>query len=314
MTLKAHNGIPRIFDRHRIARQRIRAAHSPGTPFLIDRICADIAERLELIKRSFAAGVVIGAHRTRLAQQLTASGKAAWLAEADLAYRLVSDNAMHKQAKHGAKQAPGQGGPGFVADEEWLPLAPASLDLIIAPFTLHLVNDLPGTLTQIRTALAPDGLFMATLPGGDSLHELRHALIAAETELRGGAAARIAPFSDIRTLGGLLQRAGFALPVVDRDLITVRYDTPFGLIDDLRGMGQSGVVTANASPPLTRAIIARMAEIYSDRFADKDSRVRATFELTHLAGWAPHPSQQKPLRPGSAQISLADVLKPEDTD
>src|ERR1700691_3245789 len=197
----------------------------------------------------------------------------------------------------------------FVAtDEEALPFGDATFDLVVSALTLQFVNDLPGVLVQIRRALKPDGLFLAALLGGDTLAELRHSFAAAESEVEGGASPRVAPFADLRELGALLQRAGFALPVTDVDRVTVRYDTVFGLMHDLRRMGATNALLARRRTPLRRATLVRMAEIYAERFADNDGRVRATFEIVWLSGWAPHPDQQKPLKPGSAKTRLADVL------
>jgi hypothetical protein len=171
------------------------------------------------------------------------------------------------------------------------------------------VNDLPGALVQIRRALRPDGLFMACLVGGQSLNELRAALAAAEEEILEGVSPRVAPFVDLRDLGGLLQRAGFALPVTDVDTVTVRYDHLFALAHDLRSMGATNALALRDKRGLRRTVLLRAAEIYAERFSDADGRVRATFDLVWLSGWAPHESQQKPLKPGSAKMRLADALK-----
>jgi SAM-dependent methyltransferase len=178
----------------------------------------------------------------------------------------------------------------------------------VSLLALQGVNDLPGALIQIRRALKPDGLLVAALLGGGSLAELRQAFAQAEGELEGGASPRVAPFADLRDLGGLLQRAGFALPVTDSDLFHVRYASPFGLMRDLRRMGLTNALNDRRKTPLRRATLLRAAEIYAERFADPDGRVRATFEIVWLSGWAPHESQQKPLRPGSAKMRLADAL------
>ena len=189
-----------------------------------------------------------------------------------------------------------------------MPFGDGTLDLVVSALALQFVNDLPGTLVQIRRALKPDGLFLAALLGGETLTELRQAFAAAESEVEGGASPRVAPFADLRELGALLQRAGFALPVTDVDRLTVRYDSVFGLMHDLRRMGATNALFARRRTPLRRATLMRMAEIYAQRFADADGRVRATFEIVWLSGWAPHPSQQQPLKPGSAKARLADAL------
>jgi SAM-dependent methyltransferase len=197
---------------------------------------------------------------------------------------------------------------GLAADEEALPFAPAAFDLIVSGLALQGVNDLPGALVQIRRALAADGLFMACLIGGQSLQELRLVLAEAEEELLGGVSPRVAPFADLRDMGGLLQRAGFTLPVTDAEVLIVRYASIFGLLADLRAMGATNALMARDRRPLRRAVLMRAAEIYQSRFADADGRLRATFEFVWLSGWAPHESQQKPLAPGSAKARLADAL------
>ena len=198
--------------------------------------------------------------------------------------------------------------PFVVADEEALPFRDAAFDLVVSALSLQFVNDLPGTLVQIRRALKPDGLFLAALIGGDTLTELRQSFAAAESEIEGGVSPRVAPFADLRDLGALLQRAGFALPVTDVDRVTVRYDTAFALMHDLRRMGATNALLDRRRSPLKRATLMRMAEIYAERFADADGRIRATFEIVWLSGWVPHPSQQQPLKPGSAKSRLADAL------
>ena len=199
------------------------------------------------------------------------------------------------------------------ADEEALPFRDASLDLVVSVLALQFVNDLPGTLIQIRRALKPDGLLLAALAGGDTLIELRQAFAAAEAEVEDGVSPRVAPFSDVRDMGALLQRAGFALPVTDVDRITVRYGSPLALMHDLRRMGATNPLVERSRRPLKRATLMRMMEVYAERFSDPDGRIRATFEIVWLSGWAPHESQQKPLAPGSARQRLADVLGTRET-
>jgi SAM-dependent methyltransferase len=281
---------PQIFDR-RLLRQRLaRALASAGAApdFLMLRAADDLADRLGGVRRDFPRSLDLGSPSPHFALTVAASGRPAPLRAASLP------------------------GPGVdvVAEEEALPFAPASFDLVVSGFALQWVNDLPGALAQVRRMLAPDGLFLACFPGGASLVELRVALAEAEAEIRGGASPRVSPFVDLRDLGGLLQRAGFALPVTDVDSFTLRYDSLFGLIAELRAMGAANALIERSRRPLRRAILMRAAEIYAERFADPDGRVRATFELVWLSGWAPHESQQKPLAPGSAQMRLADALKP----
>ena len=197
----------------------------------------------------------------------------------------------------------------LVGDEEALPFAEARFDLAVSALSLQTVNDLPGALIQIRRILKPDGLFLGCLLGGASLRELRSALAVAESELYGGISPRVAPFADVREMGGLLQRAGLALPVADSEPLTVRYRDMFALMADLRAMGATNALVARLRKPSSRKLFLRAAEIYAERFSDPDGRVRATFELVFVSGWAPHESQQKPLRPGSAKVRLEDALK-----
>ena len=191
------------------------------------------------------------------------------------------------------------------AGAETLPSRRRSLDLVVSALALQFVNDLPGVLAQIRRALRPDGLLLAAMIGGDSLTELRQAFAAAEAECEGGVSPRVAPFADLRDIGALLQRAGFALPVTDVDRVVVRYDNAFALMQDLRRMGAANVLIERRRTLSRRATLLRMAEIYAERFADADGRIRATFDIIWLSGWAPHASQQQPLKPGSAKASLA---------
>jgi SAM-dependent methyltransferase len=196
----------------------------------------------------------------------------------------------------------------IAADEEALPFRDASLDLVVSVLALQFVNDLPGTLIQIRRALKPNGLLLAAMVGGESLFELREAFAKAETEVEGGVSPRVAPFADLRSLGALLQRAGFALPVTDVDRVAVRYASPLALMHDLRRMGAGNILVERRRTPLRRATLRRLIEIYAERFADADGRIRATFDIVWLSGWAPHESQQQPLKPGSARTRLADAL------
>jgi SAM-dependent methyltransferase len=195
-----------------------------------------------------------------------------------------------------------------IADEELLPFRAESLDLVISALALQFTGDLPGTLVQVRRALKPDGLFLASFLGGDTLSELRASFAAAEAELTGGASPRVAPFAELRAVGGLLQRTGFALPVIDEERVVVRYADAIALMRDLRAMGASNALVERERRPLRRSVLIRAAEIYGERFADGDGRIRATFDVISLSGWAPHESQQKPLRPGSARTRLADAL------
>jgi SAM-dependent methyltransferase len=281
---------PMIFDRALLRQRRRRAAALGPANFLLDRVADDLAERLATVLRRFDLAVDLGtpgeAVRTALAR-LESVG------------RIVAADVMPDPAR----------GEIFVAaDEEALPFGDATLDLVVSALALQFVNDLPGILVQIRRALKPDGLFLAALLGGETLTELRQSFAAAESDIEGGVSPRVAPFADLRDLGALLQRAGFALPVTDVDRVTVRYDSVFGLMHDLRRMGATNALLARRRTPLKRATLHRMAEIYAQRFADDDGRLRATFEIIWLSGWAPHPDQQQPLKPGSAKARLADAL------
>jgi SAM-dependent methyltransferase len=254
--------------------------------FLLERVAGDLAERLSAVLRTFEVAVDLGTPSDAVRRVL-----------ADRVGRLIT-------IRVGSPSEP----PAIAADEEALPLRDASVDLVVSLLALQFVNDLPGTLIQVRRALKPDGLFMAALAGGDSLIELREAFAAAEAEVEGGTSPRVAPFADLRDLGALLQRAGFALPVTDVERLTVRYDTPLALMHDLRRMGAANALVERRRTPLRRATLRRMVEIYADRFADPDGRLRATFEIVWLSGWAPHASQQQPLEPGTAKTRLADAL------
>ncbi|AXK82046.1 methyltransferase domain-containing protein [Pseudolabrys taiwanensis] len=282
---------PIIFDRHLLRARRARARKLGPATFLVDRVADDLAERLAAVLRSFDVGIDLGTPTDAVRRAAAAGGKVGTL--------IAVEPDVVSQGKGFLRVA---------ADEEALPFADASLDLVVSALSLQTVNDLPGTLIQIRRALRPDGLFLAALIGGDSLSELREAFAQAESEIEGGLSPRVAPFADLRDLGGLLQRAGFALPVADSDRLTVRYDNAFGLMRDLRAMGATNVLTERRRAPLKRATLLRMAQIYAERFADSDGRLRATFEIAWLSGWAPHESQQKPLKPGSATVRLADAL------
>jgi NADH dehydrogenase [ubiquinone] 1 alpha subcomplex assembly factor 5 len=285
------------FDRALLRRRRDRravgfAAHD----FLAREIAERLAERLDDIKRRFPRAVALGAGGGCLAEALAGRGGIAQLVQCDLSPAML---ATAERDGDGLRA---------VVDEEWLPFATGSLDLIVSGFGLHWVNDLPGALIQIRRALKPDGLFLAALPGGGSLHELRGALTRAESELEGGVSPRVAPFVDIRDLGGLLQRAGFALPVIDCDTLTVTYGDALALMRELAAMGESNVLRERRKTFTRRATLLAAAAHYCEMFGDADGRVPATFEILYLAGWAPHESQQRPLKPGQGQISLAAAL------
>lgn len=282
-----------LFDQDLIVarKKRALAQAAPGAAFLAERVAEDLGDRLAPVERRFAEAVALHCITPHAADAIAASGKA------DRITRVEADAAFLG------------GAGGLLAPPDRVPLAPQSADLVVSLLSLHEANDVPGQLIQIRRALRPDGLFLGALAGGGTLAELRDSLLAAETETSGGAAPRVMPFADVREAGALLQRAGFALPVADVDTITVRYDTMFGLLRDLRAMGATSALAERPRRPARRELFRRAAELYAERHSDRDGRVRATFSIVWLSGWAPHESQQKPLRPGSAQASLRDFLE-----
>ena len=286
------NAPPKIFDASLVRLRLARALRGGAVDFLLARAVEDLLDRLGAIKRAFPRVLDLGTPTP-----LLATGLAPRMAE-----RLV------RAAPISEAVGVGPWGGGNVADHEALPFEPESFDLVVSALSLQFVNDLPGALVQIRRVLAPDGLFLGCLIGGQTLHELRSVFAQAEEAITGGASPRVAPFGDLRDMGGLLQRAGFALPVADIDSVTVRYENVFALMRDLRAMGATNALDQRSRRPLRRAVLMRAAEIYAERFADADGRIRATFELIWLSGWAPHQSQQQPLRPGSAKMRLADAL------
>ena len=282
-------GPPRIFDHALLDRHRRRtlASRIDGADFLLRRVVDDLLDRLATVKRTFALAADFGTPSPLLAAAISSTRQADRVLRLD---RIAETS------------------PDVIADPEALPFAPASLDLAVSALALHWVNDLPGVLRQVRDALKPDGLFLAAFLGGDTLTELRQSLTIAESETRGGASPRVAPFVELRAAGALLQRAGFALPVIDLERHVVRYDDALALMRDLRAMGATSVLVERNRRPLARSTLLRAASIYAERFADPDGRVRATFDVISLSGWAPAANQQKPLRPGSATMSLADAL------
>ncbi|MGH6958497.1 MAG: methyltransferase domain-containing protein [Caulobacteraceae bacterium] len=290
------SGPPRLFNRALHRRRLARAAAGFGeASFLKRRAAEDIVQRLETIRREFPRAVDLGARDGAFARALADSealAKVGFLVETDLSEAMLQ----------------GRGGALVAADEERLPFAEGSLDLVVSSLALHWTNDFVGALIQIRQSLKPDGLFLGAMLGGSTLFELRAALTTAELELRGGAGPRVSPFADAYDAAGLLQRAGFALPVADVDKVTVRYAHLVGLLADLRAMGETSVLVEGAGRPLNRSVLSRAGEIYAERFAGPDGRIEATFEIVTLTGWSPHESQQKPLRPGSARMRLADAL------
>ncbi|MCP4329172.1 MAG: methyltransferase domain-containing protein [Alphaproteobacteria bacterium] len=283
-----------VFDRAVVRRHRRRAAACLAShDFLIREIAERLADRLVDVKRRFPLALDVGCHSGQIGGVLHGRGGIDTLIQTDLAVEMA-------ERASGLRVA---------ADEEFMPFADHSLDLVLSNLSLHWVNDLPGALIQIRRMLRPDGLFLASLLGGETLHELRSALLDAELKVSGGAAPRVSPFADVRDAGGLLQRAGFALPVVDTDTVTVTYADAMALMRDLRGMGETSAVRERPLGFTRRDVLARAAAIYATQFGDAAGRIRATFQVIYLTGWAPDiESQQQPLRPGSARTRLADAL------
>jgi SAM-dependent methyltransferase len=268
---------PILFDRALLRARQDRARRDGPVAFLFERVAEDMEERLAAVTRPFSD-----------AAEIWTPGE---LLRKPVVDRFKSITRME------------------VSETEALPLAPESLDLAVSALAFQFVNDLPGVLAQIRRALRPDGLLLAAMIGGDTLTELRQAFAQAEAECEGGVSPRVAPFADLRDIGVLLQRAGFALPVTDVDRVVVRYAHAFALMADLRKMGATNIMIERRRTPTRRATLLRMAEIYATRFADPDGRLRATFDVIWLSGWAPHESQPKPLRPGSAKASLEAAVK-----
>lgn len=281
------------FDRRLLRLRRDRAAADlHRVVFLLEAAAGQLVDRLADTTRRFERALILGAHTGLVAPLLEASGKVGTIVSSD------TSTSMAARAT----------GMRVIADEEALPFADEAFDLIVSPLVLHWVNDLPGTLVQCRRCLRPDGLFLAAVLGGDTLVELRQAFLVAESEVTGGAAPRVAPFAAVSDLGGLLQRAGLALSVADSDRLTARYPDPFVLMREIRAMGAANVPAGGHVRPLRRDVLRRLAQVYGERFSDPDGRIRATFEIVYLTGWAPHESQPKPLAPGSARTRLADAL------
>jgi NADH dehydrogenase [ubiquinone] 1 alpha subcomplex assembly factor 5 len=301
--LPAADAAMRIFDRQLLRQRRNRAA--PGLAshdFLLQETAERLAERLVMIRRDFTAMLDLGCHHGIMQARLVDAGKASpgFCVHADLSPGMIHAARLHDHADRMH----------LVADEETLPFAAASFDLIVSNLGLHWVNDLPGCLLQIRRALRPDGFFIAAMLGGETLVQLRHALLSAEVELHGGASPRISPMANLQDMAGLMQRAGFALPVIDHDALTVCYPDFLRLLRDLRGMGASNALYARSRRPMSRTLLAAAAGAYASRFVDDDGMIPASFDVIYLAGWGPAPDrQQQPARRGSARHSLTDALK-----
>ncbi len=283
-----------LFDTDLIARRRRRALRRPvaGADFLMRLAAEELAERLSVVERHFEKAVEMQGATGAVAEACLATGKIGSLT------RIEMPDAFR----------PGVA-PVLERPLELLGLEPESVNLLLAPLCLHVTNDTPGLFIQARRALHPDGLFLALIPGAGTLAELKDVLLETEAALYGGASPRVIPFPDVRDVGGLMQRAGFALPVVDADMRTVRYDTLFELMKDLRAMGMTNPLTGRSRVPVSRRFFLKAAELYAERHSDPDGRIRASFHFIHASGWAPHESQQKPLKPGSAITRLSDALK-----
>jgi NADH dehydrogenase [ubiquinone] 1 alpha subcomplex assembly factor 5 len=286
----------RIFDRSLVRKHRDRAASGfAAHDFLIREVAERLADRLDDVTRRFPVALDLGCHTGEMADTLKGRGGIETLIQCDLSPAMAGRAALN-------------GHPTLVADEEWLPFAPASFDLVISNLSLHWVNDLPGTLVQIRRILKPDGLFIAAVLGAGTLAELRQSLMEAELAEEGGVSPRVSPFADVKDLGSLLQRAGFALPVVDSDAIGVTYADPMRLLADLRGMGEANAVAEQRKGLTRRATLLHAISAYQSHFAGPDGRLPATFQVMTLTGWAPHPDQPKAAMPGSATHHLSDIL------
>lgn len=284
-----------VTRRREKARDRATATGDETAAFLLDIAGRELADRLAVVERRFETAIELHGGTGIAARQALATGKVGTI------------NRIETSAAFGAPDD--KSGDEIVsALLDDVPIEPQSVNLVISPLALHLVNDIPGMFIRIRRALKPDGLFLAAIPGAGTLAELRDVLLSAEAEITGGASPRVIPFIDVRDTGALLQRAGFALPVVDAENYTVRYDSLFPLMRDLRGMGMANPLAGRSRVPVTRRFFMRAAELYAERYSDADGRIRATFSIIYASGWAPHESQQQPLKPGSAKMRLADAL------
>ncbi|MGQ0664471.1 MAG: methyltransferase domain-containing protein [Pseudomonadota bacterium] len=293
--------VQKVFDRRAVRRHRDRAAkHLSDHDFLFREVGQRLVERLELVKRRFPVALDLGAHGGTLGALLGGRGGIETLVQCDLSPRMAAR----------ARAALPPAAPPLVVtgDEEWLPFGPRVFDLVLSCLSLQWVNDLPGALVQIRAALKPDGLFLGAVFGPDTLVELRRALIEAELAERGGAGARVSPFVEVREAGALLQRAGFSLPAVDADVVTVTYASALDLMRDLRGMSESNAIAGRQRHFTRRSTILRATAIYADSFADRSGRVPATFQIVTMTGWAPHASRPRPLKPGAAARRIAQAL------
>ena len=298
--------LPQIFDRLAWQHNRDRAAtRYAKAAFLKELACARLAERLELVKRNFTDILDLGCHGGQMGSALPARfhDQPIKLTQTDPSATFI------QQARAANPYAQNN----LVMTDDILPVAPASYDAVLSAMFLHWMNDLPGMLSQLRFALRPDGLLLANLLGGRSLTELRGCLSQAETDICGGISPRCMPMADVRDLGSLLQRAGFALPVADAELITVTYPDMFRLMADIRAMGGQNCLVGRISHFTPRAVFMRAAALYKEKFTVSEGQIKVTVELITLTGWAPDVSQPQPLRPGSAANRLAEALETTET-
>ncbi|MBT3305851.1 MAG: methyltransferase domain-containing protein [Alphaproteobacteria bacterium] len=286
-----------VFNRRTVRRHRARAAGTLNDhDFLFRESAERLCDRLDDITRTFPLALDLGGRTGQIARVLEGRGGVETLVHCDLAPEMVSCAAMEKS------------GLVLAADEETLPFTGGAFDLIVSNLTLHWINDLPGAMVQARQALKPDGLFLASVLGGETLKELRQSLMEAEIAEEDGLSPRVSPMADVRDLGGLMQRAGFALPVVDSETVTVMYDDAMALMADLRAMGETNATLERRKGFSRRATLMAALARYKDTFAGSDGKIPATFQILTMTGWAPDASQQQPLKPGSARTSLADTL------
>jgi len=284
-----HDNPAIIFDRAALRKNRDRASKNfADHNFLVQEVAARLHDKYQDITRDFQHILDLGSREGEMARLL----KDKFVISQDLSHGFLQKSA----------------GLRIQADEEFLPFRPQSLDLVISNLNLHWVNDLPGCLAQIMQALKPDGLFLGTLLGGETLNELRRAMMEAEINLRGGASPRVSPFMDVRDGGNLLQRAGFALPVVDTDRITVTYENAFRLMQELKAMGEGNILITRSRSLTSPHLMSECAKIYQEKFADPRGRITVTFDIIYLMGWSPHESQQKPLKPGAGKVNLNDMF------
>lgn len=278
-----------IFSRDLIKKRRERiATNFTNHAFLNQEISARLIDNLQDIKRDFKTILNMNGHDQLIKHALPQS----LILKQDLALTMIKNSSCFA----------------LQADEELIPIQNQCLDLVLSCLNLHWVNDLPGTLVQLLSCLKPDGLFIAAMLGGETLTELRQAMMKADIDHLGGISPHISPFIDVRDAGALLQRVGFALPVVSTERITVTYTDAFALMKELKAMGENNALIKRSKGLSSPKLMMKVAEVYHDMFADDTSRIPATFDIIYLQGWAPDESQQKPLKPGSAKMSLKDAL------